>query len=80
MKNRRARFFETKENGQEKVALDTVYLRVIPVLMYKVYEEEVLLDSRSQIIFMSRAIAAISKITWDLSLSIQMQSTNKSLS
>ena len=43
-------------------------------------EEEALLDSRSQIVSMTREVAAANKITWDLSLSIQLQSANGSLS
>jgi len=45
-----------------------------------VAEEEALLDSRSQIVSMTWKVAAANKITWDPSLSIQLQSANGSLS
>ena len=55
------------------------YFRVILVFMDGVYEKKTLLDNRFQIVFMSRDTAIASKITWDMSLSIQMQSANGSL-
>jgi len=56
------------------------HLRVIPVLVNGVTEEEALLDSGSQIVSMMRDVAAANKISWDPSLSIQLQSANESLS
>jgi len=56
------------------------HLRVIPVLVNRVTEEEALLDSGSQIISMTRDVAAANKISWDPGLSIQLQSVNGSLS
>ena len=45
-----------------------------------VTEEEALLDSGSQIVLMMRDVVAANKISWDPGLSIQLQSTNRSLS
>jgi len=45
-----------------------------------VAEEEALLDSRLQIVSMIQEVVAANKITWDPSLSIQLQSVNRSLS
>jgi len=39
---------------QEDIAPEMAHLRVIPVLVNSVYKEEALLDSRSQIISISR--------------------------
>ena len=44
------------------MATNTVYLKVILVLINRIYEEEILLNSRSQIISISRDMAVISKI------------------
>ena len=55
------------------------HLRVVPVLVNGVTKEEALLDSGSQIVSMTREVAAANKITWDPSLSIQLQSANRSL-
>jgi len=46
------------------------YLRVIPVLVNGVTEEEALLDSGSQIVSRTRDVTAANKISWDPSLSI----------
>ncbi|KXN90265.1 hypothetical protein AN958_04573 [Leucoagaricus sp. SymC.cos] len=54
-------------------------LRVIPALINKVHEEEVLLDSGSQIISMSREAVSTYKITWDPELTINMQSMNRQI-
>jgi len=51
-----------------------------PVLVNGVTEEEALLDSGSQIVSMTRDVAAANKISWDPGLSIQLQSANGSLS
>jgi len=64
----------------EKSALDMAHLRVIPAIVNGVSEEEVLLDSGSQIMSMTKKVAAANKVAWDLNLSIQMQSANRSLS
>ena len=64
----------------EKSALDMALLRVVPAVVNGVGEEEVLLDSGSQIVSMTRKVAVANKVSWDPSLSIQMQSVNGSLS
>ncbi|KXN88528.1 hypothetical protein AN958_07208 [Leucoagaricus sp. SymC.cos] len=51
-------------------------LRVIPALINKVYKEEALLDSESQIVSMSHEAVSTCKITWDPELTINMQSAN----
>jgi len=56
------------------------HLQVVPVLVNGVTEKKALLDSGSQIVSMTREVAAANKITWDPSLSIQLQSVNGSLS
>jgi len=38
---------------------------VVPVVINGIGEEEVLLDSRSQIVLMTRKVAAANKVTWD---------------
>jgi len=73
--------FAIKEKEKvEKSALDIAYLRVVPAIVNGVSEEEVLLDSGSQIVSMTKKVAATNKVTWDPNLSIQMQSANRSLS
>ena len=69
-----------KKERLEKVAPDIAYLRVVPVVINGIGEEEVLLDSRSQIVSITRKVAMANKMTWDPNLSIQMQSANGSLS
>jgi len=64
----------------EKSALDMAYLRVMPAIVNGISEEEVLLESGSQIMSMTKKVAAANKVTWDPNLSIQMQSANRSLS
>jgi len=49
-------------------------------MINSVGEEEVLLDSGSQIVSMTKKVATTNKVSWDPSLSIQMQSANGSLS
>jgi len=56
------------------------HLRVVPAMINSVGEEEVLLDSGSQIVSMTKKVATTNKVSWDPSLSIQMQSANGSLS
>ena len=73
-------FSMEKEERLEKAALDIAHLRVVPVVINGIGEEEVLLDSGSQIVLMTRKVAAANKVTWDPNLSIQMQSANGSLS
>ena len=63
LKKWKYQIFTMKENRQEKVVSNTVYLKVILVLVNRVYEKEILLKSGSQIVFMSKAIAAANKIT-----------------
>jgi len=61
-------------------ALDMAHLRVVPAIINGIGEEEVLLDSSSQIVSMTKKVAATNKVSWDPSLSIQMQSANRLLS
>ena len=72
--------FASEECAQEESASKMAHLRVVPVLVNRVIEEEALLDSGSQIISMTRDVAAANKISWDPGLSIQLQSANGSLS
>jgi len=72
--------FASEECAREASAPEMAHLRVIPVLVNGVTEEEALLDSGSQIVSMMRDVAAANKISWDPSLSIQLQSANESLS
>ena len=76
---RRYQVFASEECSQEESALEMAHLRVVPVLVNGVTKEEALLDSGSQIVSMTREVAAANKITWDPSLSIQLQSANRSL-
>jgi len=71
---------EEKGEKEKKVAPDIAHLRVVPAMINGVGEEEVLLDSSSQIVSMTRKVAATNKVSWDPSFSIQMQSTNGLLS
>jgi len=64
----------------EKSALDMAHLRVVPAIVNGVSKEEVLLHSGSQIVSMTKKVTAANKVAWDPNLSIQMQSTNRSLS
>jgi len=72
--------FALEECVQEESTPKMAHLRVVPVLVNGVTEEEALLDSGSQIVSITRDMAAANKISWDPSLSIQLQSANKSLS
>jgi len=65
---------------EEKVVLDIAHLRVVPAMINDIGEEEVLLNSSSQIVSMTKKVATPNKVSWDPSLSIQMQSANGSLS
>jgi len=71
---------EEEGNKEERVAPDMAHLRVVPAVINGVGEEEVLLDSGSQIVSMTKKVAATNKVSWDPSLSIQMQSANGLLS
>jgi len=71
---------EGEGKKEERVAPDMAHLRVVPAVINGVGEEEVLLDSGSQIVSMTKKIAVANKVSWDPSLSIQMQSANGSLS
>jgi len=55
------------------------YLRVVPAMINDIREEEVLLDSGSQIVSVTKKVAIANKVSWDPSLSIQMQSVNELL-
>ena len=72
--------FASEECAREASAPEMAHLRVVPVLVNGVTEEEALLDSGSQIVSMTRDVAAANKISWDPGLSIQLQSANGSLS
>jgi len=71
---------EEEEEKKERVALDMAHLRVVPAVINGIREEEVLLDSSSQIVSMTKKVAAANKVSWDPSLSIQIQSANGLLS
>jgi len=71
---------EEERNEEERVAPDMAHLRVVLAVINGVGEEEVLLDSGSQIVSMTKKVAAANKVSWDPSLSIQMQSMNGLLS
>jgi len=66
--------------GSLKATPIMAYLRVVPAVINGVEEEEVLLDSGSQIVSMTKKVATANKVSWNPSLSIQMQSVNRSLS
>jgi len=74
--------FAIEEEGEkeERVALDIAHLRVVPTVINGIREEKVLLDSGLQIVSMTKKVATANKVNWNLSLSIQMQSVNRSLS
>ena len=71
---------EEEGNKEERVAPNMAHLRVVPAVINGVGEEEVLLDSGSQIVSMTKKVATANKVSWDPSLSIQMQSANGLLS
>ena len=71
---------EEEGNEEERVAPDIAHLRVVPAVINGIGEEEVLLDSGSQIVSMTKKVATANKVSWDPSLSIQMQSANGLLS
>jgi len=71
---------EGEGEKEETVALDMAHLKVVPAVINSIREEEVLLDSGSQIVSMTKKVAATNKVSWDPSLSIQMQSANGSRS
>jgi len=77
---RASQVFASEECAREASTPEMAHLRVVPVLVNGVTEEEALLDSGSQIVSMMRDVAAANKISWDPSLSIQLQSANGSLS
>jgi len=55
--------FVSEEYAQEESTPKMAHLRVIPVLVNEVTEEEALLDSGSQIVSMTRDVAAANKIS-----------------
>jgi len=57
--------FAIEEEGEkeERVVLDMAHLRVVPAVINGVREEEVLLDSSSQIVSMTRKVAAANKVS-----------------
>ena len=78
---RSCQIFAIEEEGEreERVVPDIAHLRVVPAVINGIGEEEVLLDSGSQIVSMTKKVAATNKVSWNPSLSIQMQSANGSL-
>jgi len=54
---------EEKRDKEETVALDMAHLRVVPAVINGVEEEEVLLDSGSQIVSMTKKVAAANKVS-----------------
>jgi len=56
----------------EKSAPDIAHLRVVPAIVNGVSKKEVLLDSGSQIVSMTKKVAAANKVAWNPNLSIQM--------
>ena len=62
--------FASEEGTWEESAPEISHLRVVSVLVNGVAEEEALLNSRSQIVSMTREVVAANKITWDPLLSI----------
>ena len=54
-------------------------LRVVYPLINRVGEVESLLDSGSQIILMARNVAKNLEVNWDLDITIEMESTNRSV-
>jgi len=72
---------EEEEEKEKRVAPDMTHLKVVLAMINGIREEEVLLDSGLQIILiMTKSMAATNKVSWDPSLSIQMQSANGLLS
>jgi len=55
---------------KKKSAPDMAHLRVVPAIVNGIGEEEVLLDSGSQIVSMTKRVAAANKVAWDPNLSI----------
>jgi len=82
LEERECQIFLIKEEKivTEKLAPDMTPLRVVSTIVNGVGEEEVLLDSGLQIVSMTRKVAVANKVSWDPSLSIQMQSTDGLLS
>jgi len=78
---RSCQIFAIEEEGEreERVVPDIAHLRVVSAVINGIGEEEVLLDSGSQIVSMTKKVAATNKVSWNPSLSIQMQSANGSL-
>ena len=79
---RSCQVFAIEEEGEKekRVAPNMAHLRVVPAIINSIREEEVLLDSGSQIVLMTKKVATANKVSWDPSLSIQMQSANRLLS
>jgi len=69
---------EEEKEKEERVAPDMAHLRVVLAVINGI-RKEVLLDNGSQIVLVTKKVAVANKVSWDPSLSIQMQSVNKSL-
>jgi len=52
-----------KKEKKERVVLDMAHLRVVPAVINSIREEEVLLDSGSQIVSMTKKVAAANKVS-----------------
>ena len=70
---------EEEEEKKKRVVPDMAHLRVVLAVINGIREEEVLLDNGSQIVLVTKKVAIANKVSWDPSLSIQMQSVNESL-
>ena len=57
--------FAIEEEGEKekRVAPDIAHLRVVPAVINGIGEEEVLLDSSSQIVSMTKKVAAANKVS-----------------
>jgi len=53
---------EEKKEKVEKLAPDMAYLRVVPTIVNGISKEEVLLDSESQIVSITKKIVATNKV------------------
>jgi len=70
---------EEEEEKKKRVVPDMAHLRVVLAVINGIREEEVLLDNGSQIVLVTKKVAIANKVSWDPSLSIQIQSVNESL-
>lgn len=77
-------YLQMYQQGNTEVPVDTYIakesekLRTVWPIVNGVDEVEAILDSGSQIVSMSEAVAMKTGLTWDLDVTIEMQSTNRS--